>query len=71
MTMKDAMRLHMMVSIKNIVVMICWTVLAIYFGKWWIALFATCCLSNFQYESNGGQEDDTENSAIDSPLDNP
>lgn len=28
------------VAIKNSIIMICWTALAIYFGKWWIALFA-------------------------------
>ncbi len=25
---------------KNAVIMVCWTVLAITFGKWWIALFS-------------------------------
>ena len=32
-------------AIKNSVVLICWTVLAIVFGKWWIALFAILCIS--------------------------
>lgn len=35
-------------AIKNSVVMICWTVLAVVFGKWWIALFATLCLSGLE-----------------------
>ena len=54
------------VAIKNIIVMICWTALAIYFGKWWIALFAGLCFSELKSRSN-----EAENSAIDSPLDKP
>lgn len=38
------------VAIKNSIVMICWTALAIYFGKWWIALFAALCFSNINWE---------------------
>lgn len=38
------------VAIKNGIVMICWTALAIYFGKWWIALFASLCFSNINWE---------------------
>ena len=26
--------------VKNVCVIICWTILAIHFEKWWIALFA-------------------------------
>ena len=33
------------VAIKNSIAMICWTALAIYFGKWWVALFAVTCFS--------------------------
>ena len=39
-------------AFKNSIIMICWTVLAIYFGKWWIALFACCCLSNVTYSNS-------------------
>lgn len=35
-------------AIKNSVVMICWTVLAIYFGKWWIVLFSALFLSDLR-----------------------
>ncbi len=31
---------HWAAAIDNVVNMICWTCLAIFFGKWWIALFA-------------------------------
>ena len=37
------------VLIKNSIVMICWTALAIYFGKWWIALFAGLCFSSIEH----------------------
>lgn len=35
-------------AIKNSVVMICWTVIAIHLGKWWIALFAAITLSDLE-----------------------
>ena len=71
MSNKNIVLIYWAAAIKNIVVMICWTALAIYFGKWWIALFATCCLSNVQMKSKGDQKDKTENDAIDSSLDKP
>lgn len=40
-------------AVKNSVVMICWTVLAIFFGKWWIAFFGAACLSNLKTETEG------------------
>lgn len=33
------------VAIKNSICMICWTILAIVFNKWWIALFCALCMS--------------------------
>lgn len=35
-------------AIKNSVCIICWTVLAIVFDKWWIALFASFFLSGLK-----------------------
>lgn len=35
-------------AIKNSICMICWTILAIVFNKWWIALFDLLFLSYFQ-----------------------
>lgn len=32
-------------AIKNSITLICWTVLAVFFGKWWITLFAILFLS--------------------------
>jgi hypothetical protein len=34
---------------KNIVCMICWTVLAIYFGRWWIALFSMLSFTSIEW----------------------
>lgn len=35
-------------AVKNSVDMICWTALAIAFGKWWIALFAALFISSLK-----------------------
>ncbi len=35
-------------AIKNIVDIACWTGLAIYFGKWWIGLFAALFVSTLK-----------------------
>jgi hypothetical protein len=35
-------------AIKNSICIICWTVLAIIFNKWWIALFAVLFMSGLQ-----------------------
>ena len=41
-----------MVLLKNAIVMICWTVLAIVFHKWWIAFFAVLFFSNLTTKTN-------------------
>lgn len=35
-------------AVKNSVLMICWTIIAICFGKWWISLFSMVTLSSFK-----------------------
>lgn len=35
-------------AIKNSICVICWTILAIVFNKWWIALFGALFLSGLQ-----------------------
>ena len=35
-------------AVKNIVDVICWVALVIYFGKWWIALFASLFVSGIK-----------------------
>lgn len=37
-------------AIKNSVSLICWTALAIFFNKWWIALFALFFLSDVRFK---------------------
>ena len=40
------------VLIENVIIMICWTILAINFGKWWIALFSVCCFSSLKHRTD-------------------
>ena len=35
-------------AVKNSIIMICWTALAIFFGKWWIALFVAIFISGMK-----------------------
>ena len=44
------------VCIKNMVVVVCFTVLAIVFEKWWIALFSMFLMTS--YERKFKEEDD-------------
>jgi hypothetical protein len=62
-------------AIKNSVCMVCWFVLAIIFGKWWIALFAALFMTSYETKhqyyrvcdvcGKHGPNADTYNSAID------
>ena len=47
------MKLNTMVLIENCVVAACWTYIAIYFGKWWIALMMILCWTSI--EEPGGK----------------
>jgi hypothetical protein len=40
------------VAFKNSICMICWTGLAIYFGKWWIALFALLSFTSVKWRDD-------------------
>ena len=42
------MKIDVVVAIQNIIMIICWTVLAIFFNKWWIALFAVLFLTSVE-----------------------
>lgn len=35
------------IALKNSICMICWTVLAVIFNKWWIALFAVLFMTEY------------------------
>lgn len=43
-------KMHLLCTIKNIVILICYTFLAIYFNKWWIVLFGGLFLSSVKME---------------------
>lgn len=38
--------LNKLLVIKNSITLICFTILAIFFNKWWIVLFSILCFSN-------------------------
>ena len=37
-------------AVKNIMCVVCWTVLAIVFNKWWIALFGLLFMNGFKQQ---------------------
>ena len=44
-------------ALKNSISIVCWTILAIYFNKWWIALFAALFLSSLSTENRKDDKD--------------
>lgn len=44
-------------ALKNSVVIICWTALAVFFGKWWIALFAAFFVSDLKRTTSTGEKE--------------
>lgn len=38
--MNDELKFYVICYIRNIIVLICFTILAIFFNKWWIVLFS-------------------------------
>lgn len=49
-----------LVTVQNCVVTICFTFLAAFFGKWWIALFSALFYKSFTYtvEKKDGEKND-------------
>lgn len=45
------MKIYLMTIVKNIVALICFTILAIVFNKWWIVLFSLLFWSYISSES--------------------
>lgn len=43
-------------ALKNSVVIVCWVALAIFFGKWWIALFAALFTSDLKRSTSNDKE---------------
>ncbi len=44
-------------AVKNSINIICWTALAMFFGKWWIALFAIFTGSILKINKQGDSEE--------------
>ena len=47
-------------AIDNLGIMAAWTILAIFFNKWWIALFAILCLTTIKVRTNNQDEEEQE-----------
>ena len=47
-------------AIDNLGIMAAWTILAIFFNKWWIALFAILCLTSIKVRTNHEDEEEQE-----------
>ena len=45
------LKLHLIVAIKNAVAIICFTVLAIVFNKWWIVFFSALFLNSVEHNN--------------------
>ena len=43
-------------AINNIGIMAAWTILAIFFNKWWIALFAILCFTSIHEDEEDEEE---------------
>ena len=46
--------------IENLGIMAAWTILAIFFSKWWIALFAILCFTSIKVRTNHEDEEEQE-----------
>ena len=56
----DNFRLLLINAIGNLGIMAAWTILAIFFNKWWIALFAILCLTSIKVGTNHEDEEEQE-----------
>lgn len=46
--------------IENAVIMICWTILAVVFDHWWIALFSLLFVNSIRWKREDKKEDNDE-----------
>ena len=56
----DSFWLLLINAIDNLGIMAAWTILAIFFNKWWIALFAILCLTSIKVRTNHEDEEEQE-----------
>ena len=47
-------------AISTLGIMAAWTILAIFFNKWWIALFAILCLTSIKVYTNHEDKEEQE-----------
>ena len=47
-------------AINNLGIMAAWTILAIFFNKWWIALFTILCFTSIKVRTNHEDEEEQE-----------
>ena len=47
-------------AISNLGIMAAWTILAIFFNKWWIALFAILCFTSIKVRTNYKDKEEQE-----------
>ncbi len=59
--MSEELKLCAMVLAKNAVALMCFTGLAIYFGKWWIVLFAGLFLTKIKKSGKKETSEDEDN----------
>lgn len=50
------LKLNLIVTVKNAVVIICFTVLAIVFNKWWIVFFSGLFLNSVDMKNKKGEK---------------
>lgn len=48
---------YLAVCLENAIHMVCWTILAILFDKWWIALFAVLMMSTVKKHKDESKEE--------------
>ena len=53
---KNIIIVYILTIIKNIVPMICFTILAIAFNKWWLSLFSALFWSSFKLTSKDSDD---------------
>ena len=54
--MNDEIKLYLIWAFKNIATLICFTILAIVFNKWWIVLFSALFYSSIKSKGDSNNE---------------
>lgn len=49
------------ICLKNAICMACWAALAIYFGRWWIALFSVLTMTSWERNTNDAKTSEESN----------